>query len=370
MTNKWRIFKESQIEICVEELDRISKFYESSTILDNSTIFRLENEKSRSIPLISQRRDKYSQVLNRIVFSLKGTVQRTLYYGRSNELAKSEIPKGIPCTPRDRPVPFSNPRVANWPGRCFLLHATKYYQQFPSNQRGSRTWRRRVALERATSPLVHRGNHEAGMERRMNGGWGRRGTRGKRNNERDAYVSFLIVTGSTLRYRPREARPCHYYPIISCITVTVNEVSYYAARRGGGWKKRGERRPYVSWGKGGRGLAVGRCALGERRRKKEKRHSSFAIHAVYNRCELGQTLIGIERKLDDPREFIIYILDISRSMISPKFRSKEKIICSGSWFHRCQNVRRWRLISFSGDWTLLFCPTMSQKWHVYIENDE
>lgn len=234
MTNKWRIFKESQIEICVEELDRISKFYESSTILDNSTIFRLENEKSRSIPLISQRRDKYSQVLNRIVFSLKGTVQRTLYYGRSNELAKSEIPKGIPCTPRDRPVPFSNPRVANWPGRCFLLHATKYYQQFPSNQRGSRTWRRRVALERATSPLVHRGNHEAGMERRMNGGWGRRGTRGKRNNERDAYVSFLIVTGSTLRYRPREARPCHYYPIISCITVTVNEVSYYAARRGGG----------------------------------------------------------------------------------------------------------------------------------------
>ena len=89
------------------------------------------------------------------------------------------------------------------------------------------------------------------MERRMNGGWGRRGTRGKRNNERDAYVSFLIVTGSTLRYRPREARPCHYYPIISCITVTVNEVSYYAARRGGGWKKRGERRPYVSWGKGG-----------------------------------------------------------------------------------------------------------------------
>lgn len=157
-----------------------------------------------------------------------------LYYGRSNELAKSEIPKGIPCTPRDRPVSFSNPRVANWPGRCFLLHATKYYQQFPSNQRGSRTWRRRVALERATSPLVHRGNHEAGMERRMNGGWGRRGTRGKRNNERDAYVSFLIVTGSTLRYRPREARPCHYYPIISCITVTVNEVSYYAARRGGG----------------------------------------------------------------------------------------------------------------------------------------
>lgn len=320
--------------------------------------------------MISQRRDKYSQVLNRIVFSLKGTVQRTLYYGRSNELAKSEIPKGIPCTPRDRPVLFSNPRVANWPGRCFLLHATKYYQQFPSNQRGSRTWRRRVALERATSPLVHRGNHEAGMERRMNGGWGRRGTRGKRNNERDAYVSFLIVTGSTLRYRPREARPCHYYPIISCITVTVNEVSYYAARRGGGWKKRGERRPYVSWGKGGRGLAVGRCALGERRRKKEKRYSSFAIHAVYNRCELGQTLIGIERKLDDPREFIIYILDISRSMISPKFRSKGKIICSGSWFHRCQNVRRWRLISFSGDWTLLFCPTMSQKWHVYIENDE
>lgn len=108
---------------------------------------------------------------------------------------------------------------------------------------------------------VHRGNHEAGMDgegwTRKTGGGGR-GTRGKRNNERDAYVSFLIVTGSTLRYRPREARPCHYYPIISCITVTVNEVSYYAARRGGGWKKRGERRPYVS--RGG-GLAVGRCAL-------------------------------------------------------------------------------------------------------------
>ena len=56
----------------------------------------------------------------------------------------------------------------------------------------------------------------------------------EKRNERDAYVSFLIVTGSTLRYRPREAGPCHYYPIISCITVTVNEVSYYAARRGGG----------------------------------------------------------------------------------------------------------------------------------------
>lgn len=50
---------------------------------------------------------------------------------------------------------------------------------------------------------------------------------------------------------------------------------------------------------------MGRCALGERRRKKEKRYSSFAIHAVYNRCELGWTLIGIEKKLDDPREFII-----------------------------------------------------------------
>ena len=81
--------------------------------------------------------------------------------------------------------------------------------------------------------------------------------------ERDAYVNFLIVTDSTLRYRQererererqkerkgereaserererereREARTlCHYYPIIPCITVTVNEVSYYAAYRGGG----------------------------------------------------------------------------------------------------------------------------------------
>lgn len=39
-------------------------------------------------------------------------------------------------------------------------------------------------------------------------------------------------------------------------------------------------------GKRGRGLAVGRWVLGERRKKKEKRYSSFAIHAVYNRCEL------------------------------------------------------------------------------------
>lgn len=109
------------------------------------------------------------------------------------------------------------------------------------------------------------------MERRMNGGWGRRGTRGKRNNERDAYVSFLIVTGSTLRYRPREARPCHYYPIISCITVTVNEVSYYAARRGGGWKKRGERRPYVSWGEKGKRARRGSMSLRWKKKKKKKK---------------------------------------------------------------------------------------------------
>lgn len=37
------------------------------------------------------------------------------------------------------------------------------------------------------------------------------------------------------RERESEARTlCHYYPIISCVTVTVNEVSYYAAYRGGG----------------------------------------------------------------------------------------------------------------------------------------
>lgn len=65
----------------------------------------------------------------------------------------------------------------------------------------------------------------------------------KKRNERDAYVSFLIVTGSTLRYRPRVARPCHYYPIISCITVTVNEVSYYAASWG--WMKEKRRKEAV-----------------------------------------------------------------------------------------------------------------------------
>lgn len=56
------------------------------------------------------------------------------------------------------------------------------------------------------------------------------------------------------------AELCHYYPIISCITVTVNQVSYYTAYREGGWKKRGERRP--PRGGGGRRAdfrAHGRC---------------------------------------------------------------------------------------------------------------
>lgn len=83
------------------------------------------------------------------------------------------------------------------------------------------TYFRVISVEVERRP---RRNHRAEEER----------TKNEKRNERDAYVSFLIVTGSTLRYRPREAGPCHYCPIISCITVTVNEVSYYAARRGGG----------------------------------------------------------------------------------------------------------------------------------------
>lgn len=42
---------------------------------------------------------------------------------------------------------------------------------------------------------------------------GRRTSREKeRTNERDAYVSFLVVTGSTRRYRPREARTVPLLP--------------------------------------------------------------------------------------------------------------------------------------------------------------
>lgn len=85
------------------------------------------------------------------------------------------------------------------------------------------------------------GSFSLSPARERDGGAGRR-TSGEEERERDAYVSFLIVTGSTLRYRPEERPgPCHYYPIISCITVTANEVSYYAAYRGGGRERKEEK---------------------------------------------------------------------------------------------------------------------------------
>jgi len=125
-----------------------------------------------------------------------------------------------------------------------------------------------------------------------------------RRNERDACVSFLIVTSSTLHYwwpreREREkeiereereierekewGQDYHYYSIISCITVTVNEVSYYTAYRGGEWKKRRERRP---------------TREGEERRANFRAHERCRWKNPYNRVAvIGLNLHLAARKL-------------------------------------------------------------------------
>lgn len=210
------------------------------------------------------------------------------------------------------------------------------------------------------------------MERRMNGGWGRRGTRGKRNNERDAYVSFLIVTGSTLRYRPREARPCHYYPIISCITVTVNEVSYYAARRGGGWKKRGERRPYVSWGEKGKRARRGSMSLRWKKKKKKKdiRHLQFTPFIIDANLDLDWEKIRWSSwiyytPLPGPRSVQISLF--------PKFQSRKRLFVPDPGCQNRINANKMFVVEslLLSQVIELYCSVgRSQKWHVYIENDE
>lgn len=213
------------------------------------------------------------------------------------------------------------------------------------------------------------------MERRMNGGWGRRGTKGKRNNERDAYVSFLIVTGSTLRYRPREARPCHYYPIISCITVTVNEVSYYAARRGGGWKKRGERRPYVSWGEKGKRARRGSMSLRWKKKKKKKdiRHLQFTPFIIDANLDLDWEKIRWSSW--------IYYIPISTASWSaicpdlsvPKFQSRKRLFVPDPGCQNRINANKMFVVEslLLSQVIELYCSVeRSQKWHVYIENDE
>lgn len=145
-------------------------------------------------------------------------------------LRLSCIRQRIPCKICRHPLQVHNNLSLPLPPP--ILYSAERPPQFSSNQRGSRAAFRCGLISRRTRHLAALAPARTGRSRagRRTSGGGERTRCLRQFSDRDWLHPALPVRPESEREREKErSGPCHYYPIIACITVTVNEVSYYAA---------------------------------------------------------------------------------------------------------------------------------------------
>lgn len=166
---------------------------------------------------------------------------------------------------------------------------------------------------------------------------GRRTSRGTNERERDAYVSFLIVTGSTRRYRPRAAVPLLPYYILHNSNSERSELLPLPIARAWGWTKEKRRKED----------AAEEEPRGSQKAAKSRGVIALNLHAQQSREKTAECFSG-----ELPSYVIDRVVPLTRSTSTGKHR--ERSFRQRTNEKRAANCERRRTVLF-GDAFSISC---------------